>query len=252
MRHLKIGRIEQYLLSKLEAGERIHLLLIDPEESSPENASVIASKAEEAGSDGIMVGGSTFFSQSQMDELVKSIKSSVRIPVIIFPNNITSISRYADAIWFMSLLNSVDHYFIIGAQSQGAVLVSQYGLEAIPMGYLVFGGDTAVAAMGRALPLPFNRGEVAACYALAAQYLGMRFVYLEAGSGAQRPIPPQTIKAVRRAVTIPIIVGGGIRRPEDAVEALKAGADIIVTGTIAEESFERCREIIRAVKSFKS
>jgi phosphoglycerol geranylgeranyltransferase len=78
----------------------------------------------------------------------------------------------------------------------------------------------------------------------------MRFVYLEAGSGAQRPIPPQTIKAVRRAVTIPIIVGGGIRRPEDAVEALKAGADIIVTGTIAEESFERCREIIRAVKSF--
>jgi len=145
----------------------------------------------------------------------------------------------------------VDHYFIIGAQSQGAILVSQYGLEAIPMGYLVFGGDTAVAAMGRALPLPPSRGEVAACYALAAQYLGMRFVYLEAGSGAERPIPPQTIRAVRRAVSVPIIVGGGIRRPEDAVESLKAGADIIVTGTIAEESFERCREIIRAIKSFK-
>ncbi|MEM3897094.1 MAG: geranylgeranylglyceryl/heptaprenylglyceryl phosphate synthase, partial [Nitrososphaerota archaeon] len=213
--------------------------------------SKIASSAEKAGSDGIMVGGSTFFSQSQMDELVKSIKSSATIPVIIFPNNITSISRYADAIWFMSLLNSVDHYFIIGAQSQGAILVSQYGLEAIPMGYLVFGGDTAVAAMGRALPLPPSRGEVAACYALAAQYLGMRFVYLEAGSGAERPIPPQTIRAVRRAVSVPIIVGGGIRRPEDAVESLKAGADIIVTGTIAEESFERCREIIRAIKSFK-
>lgn len=249
-RGIKIGRVEQYLLSKLESGEKIHLLLIDPEESSPEKASKIASRAEEVGSDGIMVGGSTFFSQSQMDELVKSIKSSVKIPVIIFPNNITSISRYADAIWFMSLLNSVDHYFIIGAQSQGAVLVSQYGLEAIPMGYLVFGGDTAVAAMGRALPLPFNRGEVAACYALAAQYLGMRFVYLEAGSGAQRPIPPQIIKAVRKAVVIPIIVGGGIRRPENAVEALRAEADIIVTGTIAEESFEHCEEIIRAVKSF--
>lgn len=251
MRHLRIGRVERYLLDKLESGERIHLLLIDPEEASPEQASKIASSAEKAGSDGIMVGGSTFFSQSQMDELVKSIKSSATIPVIIFPNNITSISRYADAIWFMSLLNSVDHYFIIGAQSQGAILVSQYGLEAIPMGYLVFGGDTAVAAMGRALPLPPSRGEVAACYALAAQYLGMRFVHLEAGSGAERPIPPQTIRAVRRAVSVPIIVGGGIRRPEDAVESLKAGADIIVTGTIAEESFERCREIIRAIKSFK-
>ena len=102
MRHLRIGRVEQYLLSKLEAGEKIHLLLIDPEESSPENASMRASKAE-VGSEGIMVGGSTFFSQSQMDELVKSIKSSVKIPVIIFPNNITSVSRYADAIWFMSL-----------------------------------------------------------------------------------------------------------------------------------------------------
>ncbi len=252
MKHLRIGKVEEYLLNKLESGEKIHLLLIDPEESTSQEASLIASRAEEVGSDGIMVGGSTFFSQSQMDDLVKSIKSAISIPVIIFPNNITSISRYADAIWFMSLLNSVDHYFIIGAQSQGAVLVSQYGIEAIPMGYLIFGGDTAVAAMGRALPLPMNRGEVAACYALAAQYLGMRFVYLEAGSGAEKPVPPQTIRAVRKAIDIPIIVGGGIRRPEDAITSLKAGADIIVTGTIAEESFQRCREIIRAVKSFRA
>ncbi|HDI73572.1 MAG TPA: geranylgeranylglyceryl phosphate synthase family protein, partial [Candidatus Korarchaeota archaeon] len=115
---------------------------------------------------------------------------------------------------YNNLLNSVDHYFIIGAQSQGAVLIKQYGLEAIPMGYMVFGGDTAVAAMGRALPLPPSRGEVAACYALAAQYLGMRFVYLEAGSGAREPIPPETIRAVRRVLEIPLIVGGGIRSPE--------------------------------------
>ena len=251
MRHLRVGRVEEYLLKKLEAGEKLHLLLIDPEEISPESASSVAKEVEEAGSDAIMVGGSTFFSQSAMDELVKSIKKSVSIPVIIFPNNVTSITRHADAVWFMSLLNSVDHYFIIGAQSQGAILISQYGLEAIPMGYLVFGGDTAVAAMGRALPLPTDRGEVAACYALAAQYLGMRFIYLEAGSGAKKPLPAPTIKAVRKAVEIPLIVGGGIRRPEDAVEALKAGADIIVTGTIAEESLDRCRRVISAVKDFR-
>ena len=252
MKQLKIGKVEEYLLKKLEAGEKLHLLLLDPEESPADQAAGIAREAEKAGSDGIMVGGSTFFSQSLLDEFVKSLKSSVSIPVIIFPNNITSITRYADAIWFMSLLNSVDHYFIIGAQSQGAVLVKQYGLEAIPMGYIVFGGDTAVSAMGRALPLPPDRGEVAACYALAAQYLGMRFVYLEAGSGARKPLPPSTIKAVRKAVEIPLIVGGGIRSPEAAISVLEAGADIIVTGTIAEESLERCKNIIAAIKNFRS
>ncbi|HDD66074.1 MAG TPA: geranylgeranylglyceryl/heptaprenylglyceryl phosphate synthase [Nitrososphaeria archaeon] len=251
MRHLRIGRVEEYLLKKLESGEKIHLLLLDPEEISAEEAEEVAGEAEEAGSDGIMVGGSTFFSQSHLDRFVKTLKSSIRIPVIIFPNNITSITRYADAIWFMSLLNSVDHYFIMGAQSQGAILVKQYGLEAIPMGYIVFGGDTAVAAIGRALPLPLNRGEVAACYALAAQYLGMRFVYLEAGSGAEEPIPPKTIRTVRRVLEIPLIVGGGIRTPEAARRSLEAGADIIVTGTIAEQSLERCREVIEAVKSFR-
>ncbi|MCD6235973.1 MAG: phosphoglycerol geranylgeranyltransferase, partial [Thaumarchaeota archaeon] len=161
-----------------------------------------------------------------------------------------SITKYADAIWFMSLLNSVDHYFIIGAQSQGAVLVKRYGLEAIPLGYIIFGGDTAVAAMGRALPLPMNHGEVAACYALAAQYLGMRFVYLEAGSGAEKPLPPSTIKAVREAVEIPLIVGGGIRSVGDVDRVLGAGADIIVTGTVAEKDFESLQKIVRAVKGF--
>jgi len=252
MRHLRVGRVEEYLLRKIEAGEKLHLLLIDPEETSPANAASIAREAEEAGSDGIMVGGSTFFSQSMIDELIKTIKESISIPVIIFPNNITSITRYADAIWFMSLLNSVDHYFIIGAQSQGAVLVKQYKLEAIPMGYLVFGGDTAVAAMGRALPLPVDRGEVAACYALAAQYLGMRFIYLEAGSGAKKPLPPSTIEAVKRVIEVPLIVGGGIRSSEDAVKVLRAGADIVVTGTIAEESLDRCKEVISAIKGFQA
>lgn len=250
MKHLKVGKTESYLLEKLQRGEKLHLLLLDPEELSPEEAAKLAKIGEGSGSDGIMVGGSTFFSQSFLDEFVKEVKRGISIPVIIFPNNITSITRYADAIWFMSMLNSVDHYFIIGAQSQGAVLVKQYRLEAIPMGYIVFGGDTAVAAMGRALPLPPERGEVAACYALAAQYLGMRFVYLEAGSGAKNPLPSSTIKTVRKAIEIPLIVGGGIRSPENAIEAVEAGADIIVTGTVAEEDFDLCREIIAVIKSF--
>ncbi|MCD6312914.1 MAG: hypothetical protein J7L79_03785 [Thaumarchaeota archaeon] len=100
---MKVGKVEEYLLRKIEAGEKLHLLLIDPEETSLANAASIAREAEEAGSDGIMVGGSTFFSQSMIDELIKTIKESISTPVIIFPNNLTSITRYADAIWFMSL-----------------------------------------------------------------------------------------------------------------------------------------------------
>lgn len=244
------GKTERYLVEKIMSGEKLHLTLLDPEEIGLERGKEIAKRGEEVGTDGIMVGGSTFFSQNILDEFVKSIKREVSIPVILFPNNITGISRYADAIWFMSLLNSVDHYFIIGAQSQGAVIVKQYGLEAIPLGYIVFGGDTAVAAMGRALPLPFNHGEVAACYALAAQYLGMRFVYLEAGSKALSPIPPKTIRSVREAIDIPLIVGGGIRSPETARKVLEAGADIIVTGTIAEEDLRIYESVVKAIKSF--
>ena len=249
MKHLRIGKTEQYLLEKIESGEPIHLTLFDPEEINPDSAGDAARRSEEAGTDGIMVGGSTIFSQNLIDEFVKSIKENISIPVIIFPNNITAISRYADAIWFMSLLNSTDHYYLIGAQSQGAVLVKQYGLEAIPMGYLIFGGDTAVAAMGRALPLPLEHGEVAACYALAAQYLGMRFIYLEAGSGARTHIPASTIRRVAASVDIPVIVGGGIRSVEAVSEVVEAGAKIVVTGTIAERDHEAYRSIVKAVKS---
>ena len=248
MRHLRVGKTERYLMEKIESGEPVHLTLFDPEEVDLDSAGAIARRSEEAGTDGIMVGGSTIFSQNLIDTFIKSIKESVSIPVIIFPNNITSISRYADAIWFMSLLNSTDHYYLIGAQSQGAVLVKQYGLEAIPMGYLIFGGDTAVAAMGRALPLPLEHGEVAACYALAAQYLGMRFVYLEAGSGARTHIPPPTVRRVAESVDIPVIVGGGIRSTEAASDMVRAGAKIVVTGTVVERDYEAYRRIIRAVK----
>ena len=118
------------------------------------------------------------------------------------------------------------------------------------MGYIVFGGNMAVAAIGRVLPLPPEQGEVAACYALAEQYLGMRFVYLEAGSGAEKPLPPSTVSTDRKAIEIPLIVGGGIRSIEAVDAILEAGADIIVTGTIAEKDFNSCRKLIKAVKSF--
>ncbi|MCS7129176.1 MAG: geranylgeranylglyceryl/heptaprenylglyceryl phosphate synthase [Candidatus Caldarchaeum sp.] len=245
---MRLGRVERQLVEKLEKGQKLHMTLIDPINVSVEKAGELAKYMGESGSDAIMVGGSTVHTQEHLDTYIKQIKRMTDKPVIIFPNNVQSISRYADAIWFMSLLNSVDWYYIVGAQLQGALTVKHFNLEAIPMGYVVFGHESTVAAMGRVLPLSPNHREVAACYGLAAQYLGMRFLYLEAGSGASSPLPAATISAVKKTVEIPVIVGGGIRTAEDAASVAEAGADIIVTGTAVEKSLDKLPEIIRRFK----
>lgn len=246
---MKIGKVEKYITERIAEEGCIHITLVDPEKQKPEESAEKARFAEESKSAAVMVGGSTLYSQSYLDEHVKAIKENINIPVILFPNNVNAISRYADAIWFISLLNSVEWYYVIGAQAQGALLVREYGLEAIPMGYIVMGGGTAVASMGRALAIPKKRGEVAATYALAAMYMGMRFVYLEAGSGAKKPIPPSTIRVVARVVDIPVVVGGGIRTPEDAQTIAKSGASIVVTGTVMEKERHILPKIVKAVNS---
>jgi len=244
------GNVEKYLLDKIESEGSIHITLIDPEEVTPPQASRIVSKAKLSDTSAIMIGGSTFVSSAHLDDVVKAVKRTVKIPIILFPNNVTGISRYADAIWFMSLLNSVDPYFLIGAQILGAPLVKKFGIEPIPLGYLIVGEGGTAGVVGKAIPIPYNKPELAAAHALAGQYLGMRFIYLEAGSGAKNPVPPEMIRAVRHYVDVPMIVGGGIRSREQALAAASAGADIIVTGNVVEESGMRRRvsEIIEGIK----
>ena len=225
------------------------MTLIDPISVDIDRAAEIASSVEQAGSDAVMIGGSTLHTQEHLDKYILAIKARTKLPVLIFPNNVQAISRYADAIWFMSLLNSVDWYYIVGAQLQGALTVKAFNLEAIPMGYVVFGHESTVAAMGRVLPLSPNHREVAVCYGLAAQYLGMRFLYLEAGSGSPSPLPASTISAVKQSIEIPLIVGGGIKTAEHAALVSEAGADIVVTGTAVEKSLEKLPSIIRGVKA---
>jgi phosphoglycerol geranylgeranyltransferase len=244
------GNVEKYLLDKIESEGSIHITLIDPEEVTPPQASRIVNRAKLSDTSAIMIGGSTFVSSAHLDDVVKAVKRTVKIPIILFPNNVTGISRYADAIWFMSLLNSVDPYFLIGAQILGAPLVKKFGIEPIPLGYLIVGEGGTAGVVGKAIPIPYNKPELAAAHALAGQYLGMRFIYLEAGSGAKNPVPPEMIRAVRHYVDVPMIVGGGIRSREQALAAASAGADIIVTGNVVEESGMRRRvsEIIEGIK----
>ena len=245
------GKVEQYLLSQIQEEGAIHITLIDPEKVTSSAASKIVKDASKSGTSAIMIGGSTFVSTSHLDNVIKAIKKATKIPVILFPNNITGISRYADAIWFMSLLNSVDPYFIIGAHILGAPLVKRFNLEPIPMGYIIVGEGGTAGVIGRAAPIPYDKPELAAAHALAAQYLGMRFIYLEAGSGAKLPVPPSMISAVRKVVNIPLIVGGGIRSADHARMAVSAGADIIVTGNLVEGADVKGRvsEIINGIKA---
>ena len=248
-----LGSIEKYLLEKIKNDGSIHITLIDPEKVTASDASIIAESSRDSGTAAIMVGGSTFVSENHLDEVLKAIKSKVNIPAILFPNNVTGISSHADAIWFMSLLNSVDPYFLVGAQILGAPLVKKYGLEPISMGYIIVGEGGTAGIVGKAISLPYNKIELAAAHALAGQYLGMRFIYLEGGSGATNPVPSEMISAVKSLIEIPLIVGGGIRTKEQALAAVTAGADVIVTGNVTESSDakQRVSEIISAIKGVK-
>ena len=248
-----VGKIESYLLKSIQERGSIFIPLIDPEEVTPESASLIAEEGERAGASAIMVGGSTLVSSDSLDDIVKSIKDSTNIPVILFPNNITGISRHADAIWFMSLLNSADPYFIMGAQVLAAPLIRKLRIEPIPLGYLILGEGGAAAVIGKACPIPYNKSGLAVAHALAAQFLGMRFIYLEGGSGVSKPVPSQIIRMVKSAVDLPLLVGGGIRTGIQAKEIVHAGADIIVTSTALERRDLRSlrikiKEIMEGIK----
>ncbi len=245
-----VGRVEEYLLDEIESAGAIHITLIDPEKTTPSVASRIAQEAESSQTAAIMIGGSTLASTQHLDKVVKAAKEAVDLPVILFPNNITGISRHADALWFMSLLNSGDPYFITGAQILSAPIIRKFKLEAIPLGYVIIGEASAASVVGKACPIPYNKPELAAAHALAAQYLGMRFVYLEAGSGASQTVPSEMIRTVKDCVQIPVIVGGGIKTGKQARAIAVAGADIIVTGTIVEESKvkETVNELVKNIR----
>jgi len=238
-----------YIYKKLTENP-IHFTLIDPEKQPPEDAGEIAKIAENAGTDLIMVGGSTITSQQMVDETVLKIKENTILPVVLFPTAAKYLSRYADAIFFMSLLNSKNVRHVIREQALGSLIVKEYKLEPIPMGYIVVEPGMKVAEKGEAEVIKKDDIKTAIGFALAAQYFGMRLIYLEAGSGASSPVSNKMISKVKETVDIPLIIGGGIRDANTAKEKIKAGADIIVTGTIVEEKNreKKLREIIRAIK----
>lgn len=236
----------------LTLKRKVHMTLIDPASQNISRSTEIAIEAERAGTDFFMIGGSTSIDMKVMDDTISGIKKETTKPVIIFPGSSLMISRYADAIYFMSLLNSRNPNFIIGHQVKAAPFLKKMGIETIPMGYLVFDPGMTVGKVGEADLIDNRNEDPAIAYSLAAQMLGMKLVYLEAGSGAPVTVNPRIVKAVKSQISVPLIVGGGIRTKENASIIAKAGADVVVTGTIvekAEKVYDALEPIIREIKS---
>jgi phosphoglycerol geranylgeranyltransferase len=231
-------------------GGVLHFTLIDPDRQTADVLFRRVRKCAEYGTDAIMVGGSSSFGQRLLDETVKTIKTAVDLPVILFPNSAAALSKHADYIFFMSLLNADDPRFLIREQAAAAPIVERSGLRPISMAYIVISTSRRPTSIEkrtkRDILGPRDDAKVLG-YALAAQYLGLSCVYLEAGSGADRPVPLRLIRAVRERIRVPLIAGGGIRKAEQAASIAQAGADVIVTGTIVERNLPKLKSIIRAI-----
>ncbi len=228
-----IGKTEEYLLHRKESGTKL-FVLVDSEESGTGRAAELAGSAQSMGAAAILVGGSSATDQFELAKVVEGIKEAVTIPVILFPGNVTGVVPGADAILFSSLLNSENPYYISQAQALGAPNIRRFGLEPLPTAYLIIGEGTSAWFVGSARGIPLDKPKIAAAYSMAAGFMGMRFVYLEAGSGARSHVTPKMVGAVRRAFDGFLIVGGGIRSAEAAASLAAAGADALVVGTLTE------------------
>jgi phosphoglycerol geranylgeranyltransferase len=242
-------KVLDYIHATLKS-HKMHMTLIDPASQDAARACEIAKVADRLGTDAFMVGGSTGVNQNNLEMTIKTIKECSSKPVIHFPTGARVLSPSVDAIYFMSYLNSKNARNIVGEQMAGAPIIKKLGIEPIPMGYVVVEPGMKVGEVGEAQLVKREDIETAKSYAIAAEFFGMKLLYLEAGSGASEPVPTAMVKAVRGEIKIPLIVGGGIRDGAKARELTDAGADILVTGTLVEmEHFERrLGEILKAIR----
>ncbi len=246
------GKIENYILDEIARYGGLLFSVIDPiDYKSLDDAVKTAKNASNAGSNLILIGGSTGVQGEILDNVTKIIKENVDVPIVLFPGNIGTVTKYADAVYFMSLLNSNNAYWISKAQMLAAPTVKQMGIEALPTGYIVVEPGGTVGYVGEVNLIPRDKPKLAAAMALGAQYMGFRFVITDAGSNPKNGhIPLEMIATVAKFIDVPYIVAGGIRTPEEARNVIAAGASAIQVGTAFEKdgSVERIKQMVAAVR----
>jgi phosphoglycerol geranylgeranyltransferase len=228
------------------------VVLIDPDKLRLGNIDKVLTLANDCNVDYFFIGGSLIVND-MLDNVLKSIKQTCDIPMILFPGNSFQLSYKADALLFLSLISGRNAELLIGKHVITAPFLKMSPLEIISTGYMLIDGgiNTTVQYMSNTVPIPSNKNDIAVCTAIAGELLGMKMIYMDAGSGAINPIPWSMIQDVSSAITIPLIVGGGIRTPENIVKNLEAGADIIVVGNAIEEDASLIKELAAAFKDFK-
>jgi phosphoglycerol geranylgeranyltransferase len=224
------------------------IALLDPDRMAPEGAGEVAKFVSTQGVAGVLIGSSLMVTP-HFDQFIEAVKKNTDRPLVLFPGCAHQVSRHADAIFFLSLLSGRNSEFLIGEQVKAVFLIKEFQLEVIPVGYILIesGNYTAVEYMSNTKPIPRTKTEIAVAHALTGEYFGMKYIYLEAGSGAKQPVPAAMVQEVKQAITIPLIVGGGIRTATDAKTIMDAGADFIVLGSVLEKSKEQFTDIIRSV-----
>ncbi len=225
-------------------------VLVDPDKPSDDQVVQLAKRAEKAGVDFIFVGGS-LLTNDNLDSCIRLLKASSSIPVVLFPGNSLQLSGKADAFLLLSLISGRNAEMLIGRHVIAAPFLKLSGLEIIPTGYMLIdsGKPTTVSYMSNSIPIPSDKNDIAMCTALAGEMLGMKLIFMDAGSGALSPVPHEMIDLVCKSINVPLVVGGGIKTPEMAAATAKAGADVVVIGNTLEKSPELIEAFAQAVHS---
>jgi phosphoglycerol geranylgeranyltransferase len=239
------------ILSDKKANKKSFALLIDPDKQDKKQLLAIIEKAKNAKTDYFFVGGSLLTNDS-LDLCLKTLKENTTIPIVLFPGNAMQVNNKADGILFLSLISGRNADMLIGKQVITAPILKQSSLEVLPTGYMLIdsGKPTTVSYMSNTNPIPADKETVAACTAMAGEMLGLKLIFMDGGSGAKNPISEAMIKAVRKSVDVPLIIGGGIGSGEKAIANCKAGADIIVVGNAIEKDKNLIGEIADAIHNY--
>jgi phosphoglycerol geranylgeranyltransferase len=251
---MRVGRVQRYILNKIEDEGALLCALVDPDSQPFETGAKVAKAACDGGADIILVGGSIGAQGMILDKTTKMIREEVDVPIVLFPGSVGTATHYADAIYFMYLLNSRDVYWLSTAQIQGAPIVKRLGLEPIPTAYIVVEPGRSVGWISNANLVPRNRPDLAAATALAGEYVGARIVITDCGSGAPSPASTEMIRAVRSQIDVPYFYAGGCKTIKQAKEIIKAGADGIHIGTAfeIEDGYDKVKSkvslMVKAIK----
>lgn len=237
---MKVGKVELYIHETLERKGAMLFSLIDPVDYKTEESAIkTARQMAEGGADIILLGGSTGAQGELLDHVAKSIKEAIDIPLVLFPGNIATITRHADAIYFMSLLNARNPYWITQAQMLAAPVLKSFGIEPLPVGYIIVSPGGTVGWVGDANFVPREKPKIAAALAMAGEFLGNRMIITDTGSNPRQqnsgPVPKEMIRAVRSVISSPYVVAGGIMTENELREVFSSGGDIAQIGTAFED-----------------